>query len=188
MNDLNKNKSNNDLIYNDGIKAKRVRLVNEDKMIGEMLLHEALNRARNQGLDLIIVAEGEVPICKILDVSHYKYEKKKAEREHARKQREMTVETKEIQLRPVTDDNDLNIKAKRTRGFLDEGDKVKIVVRFRGRERQHKDLGQTTLTKFLNLVGEHKVEKQLGQEDDMCTIISPILTKAEIRKAKTCQD
>jgi translation initiation factor IF-3 len=185
---LNRSKSNTDLIYNDRIKAKRVRLVHEEKMIGEMLLNEALNRARSQGLDLVVVAEGEIPICKILDVSHYRYEKKKSDREAARKQREMTVETKEIQLRPVTDDNDLNIKAKKTRGFLDEGDKVKIVVRFRGRERQHKDLGQNTLAKFLNLVGEHKVEKPLGQEDDMCTIISPLLTKAEIRKAKTCQE
>jgi translation initiation factor IF-3 len=177
------------LVFNERIKARRVRLVHEEKMIGEFSISEGLSRARSQGLDLIVVAEGEIPICKILDVGLFRYEKKKADREHARKQREMAVETKEVQLRPVTDDNDLNIKAKKARGFLDEGDKVKIVVRFRGRERQHKDLGQSTLSKFLSLVGEYKVDKPLGNEqEDMCTIISPMLSKAEIKKAKICHE
>lgn len=176
------------MVYNERIKAKRVRLLEDEKAV-EMAINDALNRAHNQGLDLVVISNGDVPVCKILDVGHYRYEKKKADRENARKQREMAVETKEIQLRPVTDDNDLSIKAKKTRGFLDEGDKVRIVVRFKGRERQHKDLGQNTLQKFLLLVGEHKVEKPLGSEhEDMSTVISPLLSKAEIKKAKACQE
>ena len=175
------------MIYNEGITAKRVRLVEDEKMIGELSLNEALNRARNNGLDLVVVAEGEIPVCRILDVSLYRYEKKKADREQARKQREMAIDTKEIQLRPVTDENDLSIKAKKTRVFLDEGDKVRVVVRFKGRERQHKDLGQIVLEKFLALVGEYKVDKPvILQQEDISTVLSPLLSKAEIKKAKSC--
>ncbi len=183
-----KQKSDLDVIYNENIKAKKVRLVNdENEKSVEVSLYEGLSLARNKGLDLIVIADGEIPVCKILDIGLYKYEKKKSDRENARKQREMTVETKEIQLRPVTDENDLNIKAKKTREFLDEGDKVRIVVRFRGREHQHKDLGQNTLQKFLSLVGEYKVEKPLINDyDNMSTVICSLLSKAEIKKAKTC--
>ena len=178
-----------DLIYNERIKAKRVRLVDDEKLIGEMSLNEALIKARQSGLDLVIISDGDIPVCRILEVGHFKYEKKKAEREQARKQREMAVETKEIQLRPVTDENDLNIKAKKAKEFLEEGDKARVVVKFRGRERQHKELGQTILEKFLSLIGEYKIDKPLVQNNESISIVvASLLTKAEIKKVKTCQE
>jgi translation initiation factor IF-3 len=95
------------------------------------------------------------------------------------------VETKEIQLRPVTDDNDLLIKAKRARGFLAEGDKVKVIVKFKGRERSHKDWGRQMIQRFLSEVGEHRVEKPLSDGDaDLTIVLGSLISKSELVKRK----
>ena len=105
------------------------------------------------------------------------------EREQARHQRLITVETKEIQLRPVTDENDLLIKAKRARGFLDGGDRVKVIVRFRGRERAYKYHGQQIIERFLTHVGDHKIDKpMMGGDSDLTIILGSVISKADIVK------
>ena len=105
-------------------------------MLGVMATQEALRLARSDGLDLVeINPKASPPVCKILDYGKYKYEEKKKAAETKRKQ--TTVEVKEVKLRPKTDDHDLNFKARAARRFIEDGNKVKFTVRFRGREIAH---------------------------------------------------
>lgn len=174
-----------DILVNERIRARTVRLIDGDKQLGILPLNEALSRAYRQGLDLVMVAAGDPPVCRIVEAGRFVYERKKAEREQARRQRVMMVETKEIQLRPVTDDNDLLIKAKRARGFLDEGDKVKVIVKFKGRERSHKEWGRQVIQRFLSAVGGHKVDKPLADgEADLTIVLGSLISKSELVKRK----
>lgn len=174
-----------DILVNERIRARMVRLIDGDKQLGVFPFNEALSRAYRQGLDLVMVATGDPPVCRILEASRFLYERKKAEREQARRKRVMMVETKEIQLRPVTDDNDLLIKAKRARSFLAEGDKVKVIVKFKGRERSHKDWGRQMIQRFLSAVGDHKVDKPLADGDaDLTIILGSLVSKSDIVKRK----
>lgn len=169
-----------DVIANEQITARQVRLVDGEQMIGVLSLNEALSRARGRGLDLVLISAGDTPVCKILDMDRWRYERSKQEREIARRQRELTVETKEIQLRPVTDDNDVAIKAKKASKFLADGDKVRVVVRFKGRERSHRAEGYKIMDQFLLLVGEHKIDKPLSDgENDISVILGSMVSKAE---------
>lgn len=174
-----------DILVNERIRVRTVRLIDGDKQLGIFPLNEALSRAYRQGLDLVMVAAGDPPVCRIVEAGRFVYERKKAEREQARRQRVMMVETKEIQLRPVTDDNDLLIKAKRARGFLDEGDKVKVIVKFKGRERSHKEWGRQVIQRFLSAVGGHKVDKPLADgEADLTIVLGSLISKSELVKRK----
>jgi translation initiation factor IF-3 len=133
-----------------------------------------------------MVAEGEQPVCRILDADRYRFEKSKQEREHARKQRALTIETKEIQLRPVTGENDLLTKAKKAKLFLETGDKVKITVRFRGREKTHKEEGHRIINHFIAEVGDYKIFKPLTEgESDLTIILASNVVKTEKRREKT---
>lgn len=173
-------------LINERIKADKVRLIDENgEQKGTMPLRAAISLARTANLDLVMIAAGEIPVCKIVDVGRYTYERRKHEREVAKRQRELQVDLKEVQLRPVTDDGDLIVKARRARGFLDNGDKVKLSVRFRGREQMHKAEGYKIVDQFLAALGEHKVESQLvdrGREWNM--IVAPTRSKAEILREK----
>ena len=171
---------NSDLIVNERIRARFIRLVEDEKLIGEFALNEALARARALSLDLVVISGGDVPVCRILDADRYRFERQRAERENARRQRETAVDVKEIQLRPVTDDNDLGIKARRARGFLDQGDKVRVTVRFRGREKSHKEQGREIISRFLAAVGEHKIEKPLSEQGEMAICIAPVVSKSQL--------
>jgi len=172
-----------DFLVNERIRARTIRLVDGDRQVGVLQFNEALAKARHQGLDLVLVAAGDPPICRILDADRFRFERKKSEREQARHQRLITVETKEIQLRPVTDENDLLIKAKRARGFLDGGDRVKVIVRFRGRERAYKYHGQQIIERFLTHVGDHKIDKpMMGGDSDLTIILGSVISKADIVK------
>lgn len=174
-----------EILVNERIRAKTVRLIDGEQVLGVLPFHEAMNRARIRGLDLVLVAPGDVPVVRILDADRYRFQRKKAEKEQARRQRELTVETKEVQLRPVTDDADITIKARKARGFLEEGDKVKVIVRFRGRERSHKEQGREVIERFLAEVGEHKVDKPLAVgESDITIILAPVRSKAELHRAR----
>lgn len=124
-------------------------------------------------------------MCRIIDVDRWRFERAKTEREQARRQRELAIEIKEIQLRPVTDANDIMVKSRRARDFLMGGDKVKLVVRFRGRERSHRDEGRRIVERFLTALGEHKVDRPLTDGDrDMTMILAPMVSKAERRKER----
>lgn len=123
------------------IRVPRVLLIDETgKRLGEFLTADALQLAQERGLDLIEVApEARPPVCKIADYGQMKYDKKKKDAIARRKQ--VHVELKEVKLRPKTDTHDYEVKLRQTRRFLDEGNKVKITVRFRGREMAHRDIG-----------------------------------------------
>jgi translation initiation factor IF-3 len=130
---------------NHRIRVPEVRVVADDGgMLGVMPTHEALRQAQERGLDLVEVnPKASPPVCKILDFGKFKYEEKKRAREAKRKQ--TVVEVKEIKLRPKTDDHDLNVKLRATRAFLEGGNKVKITVRFRGREITHPQIAERQL-------------------------------------------
>lgn len=109
-------------------------------MIGVVPVAEGLRLAEQAGLDLVEISPGaEPPVCKILDLGKFRYEAQKKAHEARKKQK--VIQIKEIQLRPTIDKHDLEIKIKRTIGFLEEGDRVRISLRFRGREMDHTDLG-----------------------------------------------
>jgi translation initiation factor IF-3 len=131
---------------NHRIRVPEVRVIGADgAMLGVLQTHEAMRMAQEQGLDLVEVnPKADPPVCKILDFGKYKYEEKKKTAEAKRKQ--TVVEIKEIKLRPKTDDHDVDFKVRAARRFLEAGHKVKITVRFRGREITHPEKAQEQIT------------------------------------------
>ncbi len=130
---------------NDAIRAREVRLIDETgQNVGVVGKADALARAEQAGLDLVEVSpDAEPPVCKILDFGKYKYQEQKKAAE-ARKHQKI-VEIKEIKMRPGIDDHDYDVKMRSIRRFFEEGDKVKITLRFRGREMAHQHLGMDVL-------------------------------------------
>ncbi len=125
---------------NENIKADKVRLVDENgKQVGVVSLSEALRRAQNAGLDLVLVSPNSDPVvCRIMDYGKYNYEKKKKQQRSKKAQK--TIKVKELKLRPRIADNDYQTKLKMARSFLEDKNKVKFNVFLRGRERDRKDL------------------------------------------------
>jgi translation initiation factor IF-3 len=158
------------------IEAREVRLVGEDgEMVGVVTLREALARAEEAGLDLVEVSPtARPPVCKILDYGKFKYEAQKKAAEARKKQK--VIEVKEIKLRPGIDDNDYDIKMRKVREFLTEGDKVKVTMRFRGREMAHQHLGMEVLTKVRDQVIDlGKVEQMPRLEGrQMVMVMAPL--------------
>ena len=116
----------------------------DGEMIGVVSIHEALEAADESGLDLVEVSpNADPPVCKLLDYGRFKYEAQKKKNEARKKQK--VIEVKEIKLRPGIEQHDYEIKMKAARRFLDNGDKVKVTMRFRGRELAHQDLGAKVL-------------------------------------------
>lgn len=106
-----------------------------------MLTRDAIAKAEEEGLELVEISpNAEPPVCKIMDYGKYLYQKDKAQ--HAAKRKQKQIQVKEIKFRPTTDEGDYQTKLRQLRGFLEEGDKVKITVRYRGRELAHQELGQ----------------------------------------------
>ncbi len=122
-----------------------VRLVGFDgEMIGIVPTREAMAKAEETGFDLVEISpNAEPPVCKLLDFGKFKYEQQKKKNEARKKQK--IIEVKEIKLRPNIDDHDYDVKMRAATSFLDEGDKVKVTMRFRGREMMHQDLGMNVL-------------------------------------------
>lgn len=134
-----------DFMINEQIKDKEVRLIGEDgEQIGVIAGKEALRMAQEANLDLVKISpNAKPPVCKIIDYGRYRYEMSRKEKEAKKKQR--TVEIKEIRLSPNIDVNDLNTKVGHARKFISGGDKVKVSVRFRGRELAHTANGRVIL-------------------------------------------
>jgi len=132
------------------IRVPEVRVVDANgEMLGVMSTSEAIKRARDQGMDLVEINPKAVPpVCKILDYGKFKYEEKKKKRETKRKQ--SIVEVKEVKLRPKTDDHDLDFKMRAARRFIEGGNKVKFIVRFRGREITHPEKAREQLDLICN--------------------------------------
>jgi translation initiation factor IF-3 len=160
---------------NEEINTPQVRLVDQDgEMVGVVSIREALERAAQAGSDLVEVApNAEPPVCKILDFGKYKYEEQKRRNEARKKQK--VIEVKEIKLRPTIDDNDYGIKMKAMVRFIGEGDKVKVTLRFRGRELAHQDLGMKVLIRVRDDLEEiAKVEQMPKMEGrQMVMVVAP---------------
>ncbi|MCB9960186.1 MAG: translation initiation factor IF-3 [Rhodospirillaceae bacterium] len=160
---------------NGEISVPKVRLVAPDgTMVGVVGIREALEAAAQIGLDLVEVSpNADPPVCKVLDYGKYKYEAQKKKNEARKKQK--VIEVKEIKLRPNIDTNDYEIKLRNARRFLDDGDKVKVTLRFRGREMAHQELGMNVLTRVRdNLEGLAKVEQMPKMEGrQMIMVLAP---------------
>ncbi|WP_445117101.1 translation initiation factor IF-3 [Acinetobacter sp. WZC-1] len=145
---------------NDEIRAKEVRLVGADgEQKGIVSLAEALRAAEDADLDLVeIVANAEPPVCKIMDFNKHLFDLKQKQKDARKKQHQ--VQVKEIKLRPGTDIGDYNVKLRAILRFLEEGNKVKITLRFRGREMAHQQLGLAQLQKIETDVAEFGVVEQ----------------------------
>ena len=130
---------------NEDIQAPNVRLVGLDgEMVGVVLLEAAREHANEAGMDLVEISpNADPPVCKILDYGKYKYEAQKKANTARKKQK--TIDVKEIKMRPSTDVHDYDVKLRNARRFLDEGDKVKVTIRFRGREMAHQERGMQVL-------------------------------------------
>lgn len=137
-----------DLMINEQIRDKEVRLIGEDgEQLGIMSAKEALKLADEAGLDLVKIAPtAKPPVCKIVDYGKYKYEQIRREKEAKKKQK--VIEIKEIRLSPNIDTNDLNTKVNAARKFLTKGDRVKVTLRFRGREMAHMNNSKHILDEF----------------------------------------
>jgi translation initiation factor IF-3 len=163
------------------IRIREVRVIDdENQQLGVMPTIQALTLAQEKGLDLVEVAPTAVPpVCRILDFGQYKYELQKREREAKKKQKSQTF--KEIRLRVKIDVNDLRTKLRRAGQFLDEGDRVKVTVQFRGREMSHANLGRDLLDRAAELLAEHgTVERPpLLEGRNMYIVMAPLEKRAE---------
>jgi translation initiation factor IF-3 len=139
---------------NEGIRAREVRAVFPDGTVLVMPTHDAIHRAQELGLDLIVVSPtAEPPVAKAMDYGQWQYEVKKKSQEAKKKQH--IIEVKELKFRPNTDDHDYTFKLNHALRFLDEGNRVKAVVQFRGREIAHVDLGRKLLHRFAADLAAH---------------------------------
>lgn len=140
-------------------------------MIGVVSLRDAFDAAADAELDLVEIApQAEPPVCKILDYGKFRFEEQKKANEARKKQK--IIELKELKLRPNIDDNDYDVKMRAARRFLEEGDKVKLTMRFRGREMAHQDLGMNVLVRVRDQFQDiAKVEQMPRMEGRMMVMV-----------------
>jgi translation initiation factor IF-3 len=160
---------------NEEIRVPQVRLIGQGgEMLGVMSTREALARAYNAGLDLVEISpNADPPVAKILDFGKFKYEQQKKKSEAKKKQK--VIEIKEIKVRPNIDENDYQVKLRAMKSFIEEGDKVKVTLRFRGREMAHQDIGIRVLERIrADMDGATKVEQMPRMENrQMVMVLSP---------------
>lgn len=164
-------------LANNWIRSPKVRLINEHgENVGVVDTRQALDQAKTLGLDLITVArEADPPVCKIYELSKHIYEQKKVKKELDKKNRENQIIVKEIQLRPNIDEHDLRIKLKHANEFLDENHKVRVVMKFRGREITFAKKGFELVQRFIEGLGERKIEKEPNLAGNtILAILAPI--------------
>ncbi|MGM9683394.1 MAG: translation initiation factor IF-3 [Eubacteriales bacterium] len=168
------------MVINEEIKAKEIRVIGADgETLGIMKVDAALKIAYDQGYDLVLMAPQAVPpVCRIMDYGKYRFERDKKEKEAKKKQQ--TIELKEIQLSCRIDTHDFETKLRHAQRFLTDGNKVRVVMRFKGREMSHISLGQEIMQKFLDSC------KELGASDKapvldgriMSVVITPLKYKS----------
>jgi len=168
--------SDKDLRINEQIRVREVRLIRDDAEQSQGIIStpEALEIAKEQGLDLVEVAPNAVPpVVKIMDYGKYKFENEKKVRDSKKKQK--LLKLKEIRMQPKIDEHDLDFKSKHVREFLHDGNKVKVTVRFRGREMAHTELGLDVLNDVLKRIeGDYVMDKAPAMEGRfMSMVLSP---------------
>jgi translation initiation factor IF-3 len=160
---------------NEEIRIPQVRLIDQDgEMQGVLTVREAMQRAFAVGLDLVEISpNADPPVVKILDFGKYKYELQKKKNEAKKKQK--VIEIKEIKVRPNIDENDYQVKMRAMKSFIEEGDKVKVTLRFRGREMAHQDIGIRVLERIRSEMDlTTKVEQMPRMENrQMVMVLSP---------------
>jgi translation initiation factor IF-3 len=161
--------------HNEMITVPRVRVIDDDgENLGILLTHEAIAQAFESGLDLVEVSpNADPPVCKFLDVGKFRYEAQK--KANAARKSQKTQEIKEIKMRPNIDDHDYDVKMRAMTRFIEEGDKVKVTLRFRGRELSHQQLGMNLLKRVQEDIAEiAKVEAYPRMEGrQMLMVMSP---------------
>lgn len=152
-------------MVNDGIRARELRVITDDgEQLGVLTRQEALKRAEQANLDLVLVSpQAKPPVAKIMDHGKFKFEQQKKQREQRKNQKIVSV--KEVRLSPSIDDNDFNTKLRNAIKFLEKGDKVKASIRFKGRAITHKEVGQRVLERFAQATEEIAVVEQKPKMD-----------------------
>ncbi|CAN5687504.1 hypothetical protein BH09CHL1_BH09CHL1_28050 [soil metagenome] len=164
---------------NERIRIREVRLIDEEgTQVGIIATRDALEMARQRGLDLVEVAPNAIPpVCRLMDYGKFRYEQSRKERESRKNQH--VIELKEVRIRPKIDDHDLETKGRQAAKFLDHGDKVKMTVTFRGREMAHPDLGKALLDQLIESLRPHGTVEQMPRLEGraMTVIMNPLKTK-----------
>jgi len=165
-----------DLLINEQIRYKEVQVIDEHgEKLGKLSINEALDLVANKNLDLVLVSnQPDNPVCKIMNYGKHKFEQAKREKESRKKQK--TIECKEIRVTPNIEIHDFTFKAKNAKKFLEDGNKVRITVRFRGRELNYAKMGEDVLNKFIEeLKDVSTVEKKpLLEGKNMFIILAPV--------------
>lgn len=171
-------------IYGRFIKDPKVYVIDhENNNIGLIDTNEALAMARGVNLDLVMVSQGKGDkpgTCKILDLGKYKYDQEKREKVAKKKQRENAVKIKEVKFRPGTDDNDLMTKARQLQEFVDDGNRIKVTIMFKGREMAHKNIGVDQIDKFANMMSAKIDSEPVMSGRNMTAILIKSEQKVEV--------
>lgn len=175
---------------NERIRVPEVRVIGEEgEQLGVMNTRDAVQMAREKGLDLVeVAAQADPPVCRIIDYGKFQYEAKKKANEAKKKQ--VTITVKEVKFRPSTDEHDYDYRMKHAREWLQAGDKVKATIWFRGREMTHRELGARILEKLeqdLQDVGEVEARPRM-EGNQMFIIVAPKRHKGGATGAKTEQE
>lgn len=175
----------NRIRVNEDIRVREVRVISDDgEQLGVLPTHEALQRAREVGLDLVeVAATSQPPVCKIMDFGKHKYELAKRARDAKKKQHHFGV--KEVKYRPKIEKHDYDFKTKRALRFLERGDKVKITIQFRGREMAHPEFGRKICDKVAEDVAEVGSVEQMPKREGrtMVMFLQPV-KKVAVKKPK----
>ena len=173
-----------ELPVNEQIRAKEVQVIDENgEKKGVMNINDALDLAFDKKLDLVLVSPNlEVPVCKIMNYGKYKFEQSKKEKEAKKKQK--VTELKEIRITPNIEQHDFDFKAKNIRKFIEDGNKVKVTVRFRGRELNYVKLGEEALNKFI----DRSIAPSLAKRRTSALLASPTLLRVLIRSPNSSVD
>ena len=162
-------------LINEEIRDKEVRVIDTDgSMLGVMSIEKALDLATEKKLDLVNISpNAKPPVCKILDYGKYRYELQKKEKEAKKKQK--TTQIKEIRLSTFIEEHDIKVKANTASKFLKDGDKVKVSLRFRGREKDYKDKGMAVMQSFAQIVSDVSVieKKPLFEGRSLTMVLGP---------------
>ncbi len=172
----NINKANQ---INEEIRDKEVRVIDSDgEQLGILTIEEALQLSIDKKLDLVNIApQAKPPVCKIMDYGKYRYDLQKKEKDARKKQK--VIELKEVRLSTFIEEHDLMVKANNASKFLREGDKVKVSLRFRGRERDHVDLGKKVMTRFAEAISETGTVERIPllEGRSLIMIVAPKINK-----------
>ena len=179
-----------DLMINEEIRDREVRLIDENgEQLGVMPTQKALELAEERGLDLAkIQPTAKPPVCKLMDYDKYRYEQSKRERENRKNQRVVAI--KEVQLSATIEENDVLTKAKMATRFLEDGDKVKVSIRFRGRQITHSEIGMKVMQDFAQRCAEVSSVERRPMMDGrhMIMILAPKAAKASFAEKKAARE